>query len=57
VGGERARECVSERGRKDVSGRGEQEENVCTVKRPPTRLLRATSKSSGRVSALPCLSP
>jgi len=26
-----------ERGRRDVSGRGEQEENVCTARRPPRR--------------------
>jgi len=25
------------RGRRDVSGRGEQEENVCTPRRPPRR--------------------
>jgi len=37
VGGERAREHASERGRRDISGRGEQEENVCTARRPPRR--------------------
>jgi hypothetical protein len=45
---------------RDVSGRGEQEENVCTARRPPRWLLWATSTSSGRVSALvalPCLTP
>jgi len=30
VGEKRARERVSERGRRDVSGKGKQEENVCT---------------------------
>jgi len=55
VGGERARERASEKGRRDVSGRGEQEENVCTAKRPPSWLLRAASKSSGWVSALAAL--
>jgi hypothetical protein len=57
----------NERGRRDVSERGEQEENVSTARRPPRRLLRTASRSSGRVStlaalpcpapALPCLSP
>ncbi len=43
-----------------ISGRGEQEENVCTARRPPRQLLRAASRSSGRVSALaalPCPCP
>jgi len=55
VGGERAKERANERGRGDVSGRGEQEKNVCTAKRPPSWLLRAASKSSGWVSALAAL--
>jgi len=60
VGGEKTRERASERGRKDVSERREQEENVCIARRPPRRLLRATSRSSERVYALatlpcPCL--
>jgi len=55
MGRERARERASERGRRDVSGRGEQKENVCTARRPPRRLLRAASRSSGRVSALATL--
>jgi hypothetical protein len=32
VGGKRAKERASERGRRDISGRGEQEENVCTAR-------------------------
>jgi hypothetical protein len=32
VGGERARERASERGRRDVSEKGEQEENVCIAR-------------------------
>jgi len=55
VGGERTRERASERGRRDVSGRREQEENVCTARRPPRWLLRAASRSNGRVSALATL--
>jgi hypothetical protein len=50
----------NERGRRDVSERGEQEENVSTARRPPRRLLRAASRSNGRVStlaALPCPAP
>ncbi len=55
MGGERAKERASERRRRDISGRGEQEENVCTTRKPPIRLLRAANRSSGRVSALVAL--
>jgi len=34
---ESERESASERGRRDVSERGEEEENVCAARRPPRR--------------------
>jgi len=55
VGRERAKERTNENERRDISRRGEQEENVCTTRRLPRQLLRAASKSSGRVSALAAL--
>jgi hypothetical protein len=34
---ESERESASERGKRDVSRRGEEEENVCAARRPPRR--------------------